>query len=96
LVTNAYRYGGSKMVVDAGRNNGVTDIWVEDDGPGVPDSLTESLFEPFTRGDNGKRPDSTGLGLAICARIVKALDGEIVHEPADPRGARFRVTLPTA
>lgn len=96
LVTNAYRYGGSRVVIDAAHQGPTADVWVEDDGPGIPASLAETVFEPFTRADDGRRPDSTGLGLAICSRIARALGGSIVYEPADPSGARFRLTLSTA
>lgn len=95
LLTNAYRYGGDHITVEGLSVNGRVVLSVTDDGPGVPDDLVPHLFEPFTRGDHTARPDSTGLGLAIAARLVEALGGEIVYEPGQPRGACFRVSFPT-
>jgi PAS domain S-box-containing protein len=93
LLTNAYRYGGPHVSIDADGCDERVDVRVSDDGPGVAPDLMGSMFEPFTRGDNGSRPDSTGLGLAICARLAGALDGELAYDDAGP-GARFRLSLP--
>jgi signal transduction histidine kinase len=49
---------------------------VLDRGTGIPASLRPRLYEPFASG----RPDGTGLGLAVCARIVRAYGGSLSHE----------------
>ncbi len=64
---------------------------VSDTGPGVPDALRERLFEPFVTG----RTDGTGLGLALCLRLVERMGGAIVLQPDAPR-TTFLVTLPLA
>lgn len=94
LLVNAYRYGGPHVRVGAADRGDDVVIEVVDDGPGVPDELSDHLFEPFTRGDHGASPDSTGLGLAISASLVEALGGRISYEPAGP-GARFRIEMVT-
>ncbi len=68
-----------------------TSVWlaVEDDGPGVPEALRKTLFQPFATG----RKEGTGLGLAICRRLVTAMEGTIRHEDLAP-GSRFSVELP--
>ncbi|MHA3978792.1 PAS-domain containing protein [Halovulum sp. GXIMD14794] len=67
-------------------------IIVEDDGPGVSPELRARVFEPFftTKGVGM----GTGIGLAMCHRIVTAHDGRIELDPVAPHGARFTVTLP--
>jgi len=67
-------------------------IEVEDDGPGVPVSMHERLFEPFvTSKEVGK---GTGLGLAVCRGIVEAAAGSIVLDTTYEGGARFVIQLP--
>ena len=70
---------------------------VEDDGPGVPERLGESLFERFVRG-SGDRGGSFGLGLAIVRAVAESHGGDVVLEQVHPGaqrpGARFVVTLP--
>jgi signal transduction histidine kinase len=70
------------------------ELTVDDEGPGVPESERERLFEPFfsTRDD---RP--VGLGLSICRRLLDQVGGSIHVEssPAEGGGARFCVRLPT-
>jgi two-component system OmpR family sensor kinase len=73
---------------------------VEDDGPGVPEHLRETLFERFVRGA-GDRGGSFGLGLAIVRAVAETHGGSVVVEPSGERdgasyGARFVVRLPRA
>jgi hypothetical protein len=67
-------------------------ITVRDAGPGVPDALRATLFEPFVTG----RADGTGLGLSIARELVETQGGQLALE--DPggagRGATFALTLP--
>jgi len=70
----------------------VVRVTVEDDGPGVPETVRERLFEPFvTSKEVGK---GTGLGLAVCRGLVEGAGGKITLEPGTP-GARFLIELPT-
>jgi signal transduction histidine kinase len=66
---------------------------VSDDGPGIPDEVRPRVFEAlFTTRSKG-----TGLGLALCRRIVEAHGGSIALEPAAPGatgGASFLLTIP--
>ena len=96
LLTNAYRYGGDHVVfvghVDAGR----AVVSVCDDGAGVSPDLAPRLFEPFTRDLTAEYHGGSGIGLALCRRLVDALGGDIGYEPAVPRGSRFTLRLPCA
>jgi len=67
-------------------------ISVEDDGPGVPDTVADRIFEPFfTTKPEG---EGTGLGLSICAGIVKEHGGRLSYAMSALGGAAFRVELP--
>jgi two-component system nitrogen regulation sensor histidine kinase GlnL len=67
-------------------------VTVADDGPGVPEDVQNHLFSPFFT----TKARGTGLGLAVCHRIVAEHGGIIAHEPRPGRGARFVVTLPVS
>jgi two-component system, NtrC family, sensor kinase len=70
----------------------VVEIEVRDDGPGIPAELLEQIFEPFvTTKEPGK---GTGLGLAVCARIIDDMGGSIRAENAPDGGAVFHIILP--
>lgn len=95
LVTNALRYGRPPVVVRAERVDRHFRLAVEDSGPGVPDEFVPSLFERFTRSRSGRdRVTGTGLGLAIARSYAAAHGGDLIYEPADPTGARFRLVIP--
>ena len=92
LLTNAYRYGGEHIKIDAGVSGEEVVVTVRDDGPGVAEDLVPNIFQPLTRGRDARGVGS-GLGLAIVSRIVGAFGGRISCEPNDPRGARFTIRL---
>jgi PAS domain S-box-containing protein len=67
-------------------------VEVEDTGAGIPAGVMGRIFDPFfTTKPVGV---GTGLGLAICHGIVQRLGGEIAATSLEPRGTRFRVSLP--
>jgi signal transduction histidine kinase len=65
---------------------------VSDNGPGIPDSVRERLFEPFVTG----RVGGTGLGLAIVQRAVAAHRGMVLVDSAPSHGTTFTVYFPAA
>jgi len=67
-------------------------VEVEDDGPGVPEDVAGSIFEPLVTA----RPGGTGLGLALARRVVAAHGGTIALVAAEGKGATFRVELPSS
>jgi signal transduction histidine kinase len=91
LVLNAIRHTprGGVVEVAAQAGNGV-EIAVRDQGPGVPVSERERIFEPFHSGGLG----GTGLGLAVVRRLARELGWEVAVEDAPDRGAVFRLRIP--
>jgi two-component system NtrC family sensor kinase len=68
-------------------------IEVEDDGPGIPDDVRSSIFDPFYT----TKRHGTGLGLAVTRSIVEAHGGHIGCEArGDEPGTRFTISLPIA
>lgn len=65
---------------------------VHDDGPGIPPALRERIFDPFFT----TRPDGTGLGLAVVARVVADHGGDVRVGTGRWGGASFEVQLPVA
>jgi PAS domain S-box-containing protein len=68
------------------------EITIEDDGPGIPDSMADTLFKPFV---TSKR-SGTGLGLAFCKKVAEEHGGSIRAERGRLGGARFVLELPMA
>lgn len=92
LLTNAYRYGGPAVVVEAEEDDRHVVVTISDNGPGVPPEAQPSLFDPFTRSGAVAHPDASGIGLAVCRQLIQAHGGRIWYEDA-PGGARFRFSL---
>jgi len=98
LISNAVKYSprGSIITVLIHANDSVAGFAVRDSGPGVPEHERHKLFKDFGRlsaqPTGGEK--STGLGLAICRKIVEAHSGTIGVNSVPGRGAEFFVNLP--
>ncbi|ABX06026.1 MAG TPA: PAS domain-containing sensor histidine kinase [Herpetosiphon sp.] len=68
-------------------------VWVEDEGPGMPPSPSESPFRLFVRGRNEPEQSGAGLGLWIVQSIIERHNGRI-HVPARSLGTRIVIELP--
>lgn len=99
LTDNARRFAQSRIRMGVNQpENGVIELTVEDDGPGVPVPQREVIFDRFVRLDQHRSRDrgGTGLGLAIAREIVIAHGGSIAVGDSDLGGARFVVRFPAA
>jgi signal transduction histidine kinase len=99
LVENAIRHSPASGSITIGTSvvEGFATIWVDDEGPGVPLSERERIFEPFYRGAGQARSNGgAGLGLAIARSIATAHNGTITAETAVGGGARMVVRIPLA
>ncbi|MEO5690376.1 MAG: DUF4118 domain-containing protein [Burkholderiaceae bacterium] len=96
LLENAAKYTppGSAIRVGAAASRESVEVWVADDGPGLPPGREELIFEKFERGRKESATPGVGLGLAICRAIVIAHGGSILGETRPEGGARFVFTLP--
>ena len=105
IVRNAIRYApkGSVIEISAqhdsvrGSNSDKQRILIEisDRGPGVPEELLASIFEPYIRVSSGNHdPDSTGLGLAIVKRVVEKHAGEVKAVRRPGGGLTVAIALP--
>jgi len=91
LGRNAYEAGASQITIRAQLTTAGLELFVSDDGPGLPDKAKEKLFQPFA---GSVKEGGTGLGLVIVRDILKAHGGDIDYVPSDA-GAVFKITLPT-
>ncbi|MEX2504829.1 MAG: ATP-binding protein [Egicoccus sp.] len=70
-------------------------VHVDDDGIGIEAERAEEIFRPFVRGDDARASyPGTGIGLAICQRVIEQHGGEIHAAPRPAGGSRFTFTLP--
>ncbi|VXB95754.1 Two-component system, OmpR family, sensor kinase [Microbacterium sp. 8M] len=102
LLGNARRFspGDSpiEVVVGADRRRGVGWFSIVDHGEGVPEQIRDQIFQRFWRADTSRTRDTggAGLGLAIVASIVQALNGSVQVTETPGGGATFTVSLPLA
>jgi two-component system OmpR family sensor kinase len=96
LLRNAAKYASGQIVLQARREAGQVEIAVEDDGPGIPESERERVFEPFFRLDRSRdrATGGFGLGLSIAHKAVLLHRGTLRVEQSRLGGARFVITLP--
>ncbi|AQL43591.1 hypothetical protein BV210_13185 [Halorientalis sp. IM1011] len=89
LFRNSVEHGSADASIRIGAlgNADGTGFFVEDDGPGIPESDREEVFEPGVTTDQ----DGTGLGLAIVERVVDAHGWTVSATESDAGGARFEI-----
>jgi len=106
VIANAVHYNreGGAVTVSARLTEPEADRWAptlvtiatRDQGPGIPASDHERVFERFFRLDESRRRHTggSGLGLAICREVVRALGGTIRVGASSPDGTTIEITLP--
>ena len=96
LVDNALRHANARRILIGTRRRASTvDLWVIDDGVGIPAELRSTLFEPYVRGLRpGGDEAGFGLGLASAKVLAEAMGAALSVEPAFGRGTAFKLTLP--
>lgn len=97
LLRNATRYCDKRIQVGVKVCANGCEIWVDDDGIGIPVDQRERIFEPFYRLDRSRdrATGGFGLGLAISRRALEAQGGTLTALASPLGGARFRVWLPS-
>lgn len=94
LVDNAAKYSPAGTPIEIGStgyDDGV-ELWVRDEGPGIPEEARSRIFERFGRADTGRGIRGSGLGLPIVDAIATAHGGHVSLE-SSPAGSRFGIVL---
>ena len=95
LLYNATRYARQSIRVTFGVYGGVNQLFVDDDGPGIPEADRQRVFDTFVQLERvAGRKTGFGLGLAIVKRAVEWHGGQVSVTEAPLGGARFSVTWP--
>lgn len=98
LLENALKYSPKPAQISASLKVNEKDISIEiaDNGYGIPDAEKKKVFEKFYRigSEDTRNAKGTGLGLFIVNEIIKAHQGKIIILDNEPKGTKFRITLP--
>jgi signal transduction histidine kinase len=96
LLENARKYGGDQVLVEGLTHGEQYVLVVSDNGPGVPDAATDTIFEHFEQISKGDSRSSSGigLGLPIARSLARAMGGDVWYERRFPTGSRFCFSLP--
>lgn len=98
LVDNSRKYGANALYFGSVCEEDTVTLWMEDNGPGVPEEQLPYLFEPFYRGDAARtKPGAgSGLGLAVVKKSMQQMGGNVRAENAPGGGLRIVMQLPMA
>jgi len=97
LLDNAIKYtpAQGKITVSAlHRTTQKVQVSITDNGPGIPDSKQETIFEGHFRLKRDEQTDGYGLGLSLCRKIIQAHYGQIWVDSRPKQGSSFHFTLP--
>lgn len=95
LLSNALKFTEKGLItLDAEYKNGELCFLVRDSGTGMTGEEKERIFNAFERLDNARNIPGFGLGLAITAKLIKRMNGEISVESRIGKGSTFSVFLP--
>ncbi len=97
LTSNAIKYAsGGRVLIGARRKSGGAQIYVIDEGPGIPDDKVMFVFGEFVRLDtvDKRGVDGLGLGLSIAARLAQLLGAKLDVQSTVGKGTSFCVTAP--
>jgi len=98
LLENARKYGGDSVEITGAAGTNVYTVTISDNGPGIPESEWERVFEHFEqvgKGD-GRLSEGVGLGLPIARQLARAMGGDVWYAPRFPTGASFLFSVKLA
>jgi len=82
--------------VFSGQSQGMVELTVADEGPGIPRDKREEVFRPFQRLGDAPKGDGVGLGLAVARGFVEAMHGRLSIDDTPGGGASVTISLPIA
>ncbi|MDF1729892.1 MAG: ATP-binding protein [Minwuia sp.] len=96
LIENALRYGGGEVTLNLSRQDGRAILIVADNGPGLPESELEKVFQPFYRLETSRNRETggSGLGLALARDVFRRLGGELTLTNRPEGGLAATAWLP--
>jgi len=96
LIDNAVKYGAAARATLTAAPGSVT-VTVEDDGPGIPETELERVFDPFYRIESSRSRETggVGLGLSVVRSVVRSHGGDILLVNRPEGGLLATVVLPT-
>jgi signal transduction histidine kinase len=94
LVRNGLIHGAPPVVVTASQEDGITQITVVDNGPGIAEEFQSQLFEPFSRARDAAARPGAGFGLAIAQSYARQLGGQLLYERDPEAKTSFTLVLP--
>jgi len=96
LVDNALEHGGGTVTLGARRREGLVELYVTDDGAGLPPEFVARAFDRFSRPDDGRSARGLGLGLSIVELIAQAHGGDAGARNRPSGGSEIWIALPAA
>ncbi|MCU0333603.1 MAG: sensor histidine kinase [Chitinophagaceae bacterium] len=98
LLGNAIKFAHQHIEVQLVAGVSEWQVWVKDDGRGVPADEQAFIFDKFfqARHQTLKKPEGSGLGLAICKKIIELHGGDIIVESQEGHGAAFVFSIPAS
>jgi signal transduction histidine kinase len=96
LVVNALEHADGGVLLRANKVDGVVELHVEDDGPGVPPGFAPRAFDRFSRADDAREGGGAGLGLAIVQLIARAHGGTAHIDASQSGGSDAYISIPRA
>jgi two-component system sensor histidine kinase KdpD len=98
LVDNACKWSppGAPVRLSAAASGGFVTLQVVDQGPGIPRSERDAVFEPFQRRGDTAAVEGTGLGLAVARGFTRIMGGTLEIDDSPGGGATLRLGLPIA
>jgi light-regulated signal transduction histidine kinase (bacteriophytochrome) len=100
LIANSIKFAKNgdpaKIRIHGRPEDGRVRVYVEDEGIGFDEKYLDRIFKPFQRLHGREEYEGTGIGLAICQKIVQRHGGTITASSRPGEGATFCFTLPAA
>jgi len=96
LIENALRYGGGEVTLNLSKQDGRAILIVADNGPGLPESELEKVFQPFYRLETSRNRETggSGLGLALARDVFRRLGGDLTLANRPEGGLAATAWLP--